>query len=63
MALWSSIRFSLRILIKHWQLISTAVLSMALAIAAATAGFSVLNALLLRPPAERTRTSSERPSA
>lgn len=51
MALWPSIRFSLRILIKHWKLTSIAVLSMALAMAAATAGFSVFNALLLRPPA------------
>ncbi|HLZ49588.1 MAG TPA: ADOP family duplicated permease [Candidatus Acidoferrum sp.] len=51
MALWSSIRFSLRILRKHWKLTSIAVFSMALALAAATAGFSVFNALLLRPPA------------
>ena len=51
MALWSSIRFSLRILRKHWKLTSIAVFSMALAMAAATAGFSVFNALLLRPPA------------
>lgn len=51
MALWSSIRFSLRILKKHWKLTSIGVFSMALAMAAATAGFSVFNALLLRPPA------------
>src|SRR5215469_3947125 len=51
MALWSSIRFSLRILKKHWKLTSIAVSSMALAMAAATIGFSVFNALLLRPPA------------
>ena len=51
MALWSTIRFSLRILKKHWKLTSIAVSSMALALAAATAGFSVFNALLLRPPA------------
>lgn len=51
MALWPSIRFSLRILRKHWKLTSIAVSSMALAMAAATVGFSVFNALLLRPPA------------
>ena len=51
MALWSSIRFSLRILKKHWKLTSIAVSSMALALAAATIWFSVFNALLLRPPA------------
>jgi predicted permease len=51
MAFWSSIRFSLRILRKHWKLTSIAIFSMALAMAAATTGFSVFNALLLRPPA------------
>ena len=51
MALWPSIRFSLRILKKHWKLTSIAVSSMALAMAAATVGFSIFNALLLRPPA------------
>ena len=51
MALWSSIRFSLRILKKHWKLTAIAVSSTALAMAAGTAGFSVFNALLLRPPA------------
>ena len=51
MALWSSIRFSRRILRKHWKLTSIAISSMALAMAAATVGFSVFNALLLRPPA------------
>ena len=51
MALWSSIRFSLRVLKKHWKLTSIAVSSMAFAMAAATIGFSVFNALLLRPPA------------
>src|SRR6266480_6970621 len=51
MALWSSIRFSLRILRKHWKLTSIAVSSLAIAMAAGTAGFSVFNALLLRPPA------------
>ena len=51
MPLWSSIRFSLRILKKHGKLTSIAVSSLALAMAAGTAGFSVFNALLLRPPA------------
>src|SRR5438034_8669669 len=45
------IRFSLRILRKHWKLTSIAVSSLAIAMAAGTAGFSVFNALLLRPPA------------
>jgi len=51
MAIWSSIRFSLRILKKHWKLTSIAVSSLALAMAASTVGFSVFNTLLLRPPA------------
>ena len=51
MALWSSIRFSLRILRKHWKLTSIAVFSLAVAMAAGTVGFSIFNALLLRPPA------------
>lgn len=51
MALWPTIRFSLRILKKHGKLTSIAVSSLALAMAAGTAGFSVFNALLLRPPA------------
>jgi putative ABC transport system permease protein len=51
MTLWSSIRFSLRILRKHWKLTSIAVSSLAIAMAAGTTGFSVFNALLLRPPA------------
>ena len=51
MALWSSIRFSLRILKKHGKLTSIAVSSLALAMAAGTVGFSVFNALLVRPPA------------
>jgi macrolide transport system ATP-binding/permease protein len=51
MALWCSIRFSLRILRKHWRLTSIAVFSLAIAMAAGTVGFSVFNALLLRPPA------------
>src|SRR5271167_4958891 len=51
MAIGSSMRFSLRILSKHWKLTSIAVFSLAIAMAAGTAGFSVFNALLLRPPA------------
>jgi predicted permease len=51
MVLWSSIRFSLRILRKHWKLTSIAVFSLAIAMAAGAVGFSVFNALLLRPPA------------
>ncbi|MGC2754696.1 MAG: ABC transporter permease, partial [Candidatus Acidiferrum sp.] len=51
MALWSSIRFSLRILRKHWKLTSIAVFSLAIAMAAGAVGFSIFNALLLRPPA------------
>jgi predicted permease len=51
MALWSSMRFSLRILRKHWKLTSIAVSSLAIAMTAGTAGFSVFNALLLQPPA------------
>jgi predicted permease len=51
MAFRSSTRFSLRILGKHWRLTSIAVFSLAIAMAAGAAGFSVFNALLLRPPA------------
>ncbi|SRR6266513_497189 len=51
MAFTSSIRFSLRILRKHWNLTSIGVFSLAIAIAAGAAGISVFNALLLRPPA------------
>ncbi|MFI5093397.1 MAG: ADOP family duplicated permease [Candidatus Acidiferrum sp.] len=51
MALWSGIRFSLRILGKHWKLTSIAVFSLAIAMAAGAVGFSIFNALLLRPPA------------
>lgn len=51
MAFTSSIRFSLRILRKHWKLTSIGVFSLAIAIAAGAAGISVFNALLLRPPA------------
>src|SRR5690348_15537695 len=50
-ALWVNIRFSLRILRKHWKLTTIAVSSLAVAMAAGTTGFSVFNALLLRPPA------------
>jgi hypothetical protein len=51
MAFWSSIRFSLRILKKHWKLTSIAIFSLAIAMAAGAVGFSIFNALLLRPPA------------
>jgi predicted permease len=51
MALCSSIRFSLRILRKHWKLTSIAIFSLAIAMAAGAVGFSIFNTLLLRPPA------------
>ena len=51
MTLWSGIRFSLRILRKHWKLTSIAIFSLAIAMGAGAAGFSIFNALLLRPPA------------
>jgi hypothetical protein len=51
MALWSSIRFSLRILRKHWKLTSIAIFSFAIAMAAGAVGFSVFNTGLMRPPA------------
>jgi predicted permease len=51
MAFWSTIRFSLRILRKHWKLTSIAIFSLAIAMAAGAVGFSVFNTLLLRPPA------------
>jgi predicted permease len=54
MAFWSSIRFSLRILRKHWKLTSIAIFSLAIAMAAGAVGFSVFNTLLLRPPAVPT---------
>ncbi|HKN74987.1 MAG TPA: ADOP family duplicated permease [Candidatus Acidoferrum sp.] len=44
-------RFSLRILRKHWKLTSIAIFSLAIAMAAGAVGFSVFNTLLLRPPA------------
>lgn len=53
MALWSSLRFSLRILRKHWKLSLIGVFSLAIAMAAGTVGFSVFNSLLLRPPVAR----------
>jgi predicted permease len=51
MAWWSSMRFSLRILRKHWKLTSIAIFSLAIAMAAGAVGFSIFNTLLLRPPA------------
>ena len=51
MALWSSIRFSLRILRKHWKLSFIAVFSLAMGMAAGAVGFSIFSALLLRLPA------------
>src|SRR5580704_8897620 len=51
MALWSGMRFSLRILRKRWRLTSIAIFSLAIAMAASAVGFSIFNALLLRPPA------------
>jgi predicted permease len=46
-----SIQFSLRILRKHAKLASIAVFSLAIGLAAASAGLSTFHALLLRPPA------------
>jgi macrolide transport system ATP-binding/permease protein len=46
-----SIRFSLRILRKHAKLACIAVFSLAIGLAAASAGLSTFHALLLRPPA------------
>ena len=51
MALFQSIRFSLRILRKHAKLSLIAVFSLAIGMAAASAGLSSFNALLVRPPA------------
>jgi predicted permease len=51
MALWSGMRFSLRILRKRWRLTSIAIFSLAIAMAASAVGFSIFNTLLLRPPA------------
>jgi predicted permease len=47
--LFSSIRFSLRILHKHVKLASIAVFSLAIGMAAASAGLSTFHALLVRP--------------
>jgi predicted permease len=51
MALFSSIRFSLRILRKHAKLSCIAVFSLAIGMAAASVGLSTYNAMLVRPPA------------
>jgi predicted permease len=51
MAQLPSIRFSLRILRKHAKLACIAVFSLAIGLAAASAGLSTFHALLLRPPA------------
>ena len=51
MTFLSNIRFSLRILKKHWKLTAIAVSSLAIGMAAGTTGFSMFNAVLLRPPA------------
>jgi predicted permease len=56
MAFWSSLRFSLRVLAKHWKLSLIGIFSLAIAMSAGTAGFSVFNALLLRPPAVHAPT-------
>jgi predicted permease len=53
MTLWSNLRFSLRMLRKHWKLSLIGVFSLAIAMAAGTVGFSVFNSLLLRPPVAR----------
>jgi hypothetical protein len=57
MTFLSSIRFSLRILRKHWKLTSIGVFSLAIAMAGGTVGFSVFNTLLLRPPPFRCRSN------
>jgi predicted permease len=51
MALFSSIRFSIRILRKHAKLSCIAVFSLAIGMAAASVGLSTYNAMLVRPPA------------
>ncbi|MGH9741604.1 MAG: ABC transporter permease [Candidatus Acidiferrum sp.] len=51
MTFLSSLRFSIRILRKHWKLTSIAVFSLAIGMAASAVGLSIFNALLLRPPA------------
>jgi predicted permease len=55
MAHLPSIRFSLRILRKHAKLACIAVFSLAIGMAAASAGLSTFNALLVRPPAVADR--------
>ncbi len=52
-ALWMQSHrwYSLRLFGRHWRLAATAVLSLAIGIAATTIGLSAYNALLLRPPA------------
>ena len=51
-ALWlqSHRWYSLRLFGRHWRLAASAVLSLAIAIAAVTIGLSAYNALMLRPP-------------
>src|SRR5215831_4843575 len=46
--MFQDLRYGVRMLIKHKSLTSVAVLSLALGIGANTAGFSVINALLMR---------------
>jgi hypothetical protein len=48
--MFGGVRFSLRILSKHWKLTAIAVFSVAIALAVAVLGLSVANALLLRTP-------------
>lgn len=55
MAHLPSVRFSLRILRKHAKLACIAVFSLAIGMAAASAGLSTFNALLIRPPAVADR--------
>jgi len=52
-ALWlqSHRWYSLRLFGRHWRLAATAILSLAIGIAATTTGLSAYNAALLRPPA------------
>jgi macrolide transport system ATP-binding/permease protein len=55
MANLPSVRFSLRILRKHAKLACIAIFSLAIGMAAASAGLSTFNALLVRPPAVADR--------
>jgi predicted permease len=52
-ALWlqSHRWYALRLFGRHWRLAATAILSLAVGIAATTVGLSAYNALMLRPPA------------